>query len=66
MLAFIANLTKDEAEVRVQLDSGKLGLPAGCVAEDGVTGEKLPLQGNTLTLKLAAQDWRTVRIKAAP
>ncbi|MBU0607307.1 MAG: hypothetical protein KKI08_05440, partial [Armatimonadetes bacterium] len=66
VLAYVVNLTKDEAEAKVAFDFGKLGLAGQIKAEDALSGAALALQGSVLTLPLKSQDWVAVWLRAAP
>jgi hypothetical protein len=65
VLAFVMNLSKADADVRVELDAAKLGLGAAVSATDAISGAAVAVPGHTLTLPLKSQDWAAVWVKTA-
>ena len=66
VLVLVSNLGKGQAQVRLAFDLKKLGLPrAGLVARDGLTGEPVAMQGDTVTVTLPPMGWQYLWIKAA-
>ena len=64
LLAYVSNLSRADGQVEVVLNPGALGIEPPLQAADGLTGERIPLDGATLRLKLASQDWRAVWVRA--
>jgi hypothetical protein len=63
VLLVVDNLGRQEAAVRLKLNTQKLGLTAQATAEDGISGEKLPLQGGALQFTLPSTGWRAVWVR---
>lgn len=63
VLAYISNLSKQDGEVRLEFDLPKLGRKEPAAAEDALTGLKLTMQGNVLTIPLKSQDFAAVWIR---
>ncbi|HUT93444.1 MAG TPA: glycoside hydrolase domain-containing protein [Thermoguttaceae bacterium] len=65
VLAAVANLRREPADVRVTFDRQKLGLGPQMSAEDARTGKPFQVDGNRLSLGLGPQGWTLVRIPLA-
>lgn len=63
VLLVVDNLGRQEAAVKVKLNLQKLGLKPTATAEDGISGEKLPMQGGVLQFTLPSTGWRTVWVR---
>jgi hypothetical protein len=60
VLAFVSNLSREQANVRMTLDLQALGLGGEVRARDGISGEEIAVEGGVMEIELASQDWRTV------
>ena len=66
VLAYVSNLSRDEAPVRMRLNAEGLGLEVPLAAKDGLSGEELSVEGVELTLSLPSQGWRTIWVRGRP
>ncbi len=64
MLAFVSNLTREQASVRVTLGLQALGLAGEVRARDAISGEAIAIAGGVMEIELASRDWRTVVLSA--
>ncbi|HCU35027.1 MAG TPA: hypothetical protein DGT21_06065, partial [Armatimonadetes bacterium] len=62
-LAYVSNLSREDANVTVWLDLNALGLKPPLTAADGLTGETLGMADGTLTVKMPSQSFRTVWVE---
>jgi len=65
VLTFVSNLSREDGEVRAELNLTKLGLTGEVSAEDALTGAPLTMQDGVLTVNLASQDWVAALIRRA-
>ena len=65
VLAALANLTREPANLQVTLNLEGLGLSQEISAEDARAGTPLPTEGNRLSVDLKSQGWTLVRIQSA-
>ena len=52
------NLSPNDLDVHLQINPKVLGLKAGLVVTDAISGETLPVQGSGLTLPVPNKDFR--------
>ena len=64
VLAAVANLSRQQADVRMGLDLRKLGLGGRSSAEDARSKRALPVKGNEVSLSLPSQGWMLVWLRA--
>lgn len=62
VLAFVSNLSREQARVRVTLNLQALGLAGEVRARDGISGDEIAIAEGVIEMELASQDWRTVVI----
>lgn len=65
VLAYVSNLSKQDAEVQITLKAETLGLPAGLAARDALSAAALPMQDGTVALAIPSQDWRVIWVTRA-
>jgi hypothetical protein len=63
VLAVVANLGKEPARIRLWLNAGRLGLPAGSGVTDALAGNTVPGSPGGIDLRMKSLDWKLLWLK---